>query len=356
MRKAMPVPSGRTVICSAVFVDIVGYTKVPTSRQLTMKARLNQIIGDALSDFAETDRLVLDTGDGAAICFLGDPEDALFVATAVNRETGQIDDEATFVLRTGINLGPIKLVTDLNGQPNAIGDGINVAQRVMSFAAEGEVLVSRSYYEVVARLRQDSDGMFRFLGTRKDKHVREHQIYSYGAVFDAPPPVAKPAGTPEPAEPVMAVETLDQGLIDDVEHRLAARIGPLARVVVRRAADTAVSRHQFFETLAACVPDEADRAAFLADAGAAPTAPAAPVAMPLPDPPADDATPAPIAEEDRRQAERLLADHLGPLAKFLVTKTVLQARDRQDLYRRLATHIDDPAARARFLEAGGAGS
>ncbi|MGP1396202.1 MAG: hypothetical protein ACTS3R_11885 [Inquilinaceae bacterium] len=353
-RKAMPVPSGRTVICSAVFVDIVGYTKVPTSRQLAMKARLNQIIGDALSDFAETDRLVLDTGDGAAICFLGDPEDALFVATAVNRETGQTDDEARFVLRTGINLGPIKLVTDLNGQPNAIGDGINVAQRVMSFAAEGEILVSRSYYEVVARLRQDSDGMFRFLGTRKDKHVREHQIYSYGAVFDAPSPVARPDETPEPAEPVMAAETaLGQDLIDDVEHRLAARIGPLARVVVRRAADTAVSRHQFFETVAACVPDEADRAAFLAEAGAAPTAPAA---MPLAGAPADDAAQAPIAEEDRRQAERLLADHLGPLAKFLVTKTAAQARDRQDLYRRLAAHIDDPAARARFLAAGGAGN
>lgn len=350
MPRAVPMPSGRTVICSAVFVDIVGYTKVPTSRQLAMKARLNQIVGDALSDFAETDRLVLDTGDGAAICFLGDPEDALFVATAINREAGQSDEEAAFVLRTGINLGPIKLVSDLNGQPNAIGDGINVAQRVMSFAAEGEVLVSRSYYEVVARLRQDSDGMFRFLGTRKDKHVREHQIYSYAAVFDAPTPAAEPAETVAPA---MALgEPLDQRLIGDVEHRLAARIGPLARVVVRRAAGTAVSRHQFLETVAACVPDEADRAAFLADAGAAPPAPRTPAARPLPDEPDDDGAPAPISDEDRQQAERLLADHLGPLARFLVTKTVAQARDRRDLYRRLATHIDDPAARARFLNAG----
>ena len=44
--------------------------------------------------------------------------------------------------RIGLNLGPVRLVRDLNGRPNIIGDGINVAQRVMAFADAGQILVS----------------------------------------------------------------------------------------------------------------------------------------------------------------------------------------------------------------------
>jgi len=36
------------------------------------------------------------------------------------------------LVRIGINLGPAKLVKDINGQLNIIGDGINVAQRAAS--------------------------------------------------------------------------------------------------------------------------------------------------------------------------------------------------------------------------------
>ncbi len=55
-------------------------------------------------------------------------------------------------VRMGINLGPVKLVKDINGHPNIIGDGINVAQRIMSFARPGQIVVSRSYYDVVSNL------------------------------------------------------------------------------------------------------------------------------------------------------------------------------------------------------------
>jgi hypothetical protein len=87
-------------------------------------------------------------------------------------------------VRLGINLGPVRLVKDLNGQMNIIGDGINVAQRVMSFAAPGQLLVSRSFYEVVSCLSRDYANMFRHEGARTDKHVREHEVY---AVIDGAP-------------------------------------------------------------------------------------------------------------------------------------------------------------------------
>ena len=84
--------TGRTTICCIVFLDIVEFSTTVDARQLAMKARLNEHISDAVAEIAETERIVLDTGDGVAICFIGDPEDALFVSTAtmaaVRGETG----------------------------------------------------------------------------------------------------------------------------------------------------------------------------------------------------------------------------------------------------------------------------
>ena len=88
------------------------------------------------------------------------------------------DPGGAIPVRLGVNLGPVRLVKDLNGQMNIIGDGINVAQRVMSFARPGQLLVSRSFYEVVSCLSRDYMNLFRHEGSRTDKHVREHEVYS----------------------------------------------------------------------------------------------------------------------------------------------------------------------------------
>jgi hypothetical protein len=61
-----------------------------------------------------------------------------------------------------------------------VGDGINVAQRVMGFADPGQILVSRTYYDAVSRLSPEYAGMFHYQGSRTDKHVREHEIYAIG--------------------------------------------------------------------------------------------------------------------------------------------------------------------------------
>ena len=78
----------------------------------------------------------------------------------------------------------IPLITDLNGQVNIIGDGINVAQRVMSFCPAGELLVSRSFYEIAANLSEAHAAMFKQAGEHKDKHARAHE--SCSVVRNAP--------------------------------------------------------------------------------------------------------------------------------------------------------------------------
>ncbi|HEX2334448.1 MAG TPA: PEGA domain-containing protein, partial [Burkholderiales bacterium] len=172
--------AGRTLVCSVLFLDIADYSQKPVAEQLQLKQAFNQALAVALEHVAARDRVILDTGDGAAITFMGDPEDALFASMAMR------DLSATVPVRLGVNLGPVRLVKDLNGQVNIIGDGINVAQRVMSFSRPGQLLVSRSFYEVVSCLSRDYANLFRHEGSRTDKHVRAHEVYAVVGATPAP--------------------------------------------------------------------------------------------------------------------------------------------------------------------------
>ncbi len=169
--------TNQTSLCVLLFLDIVEYSKRPVSEQLQIKERFNAHIAAAIADIAADERIVLDTGDGVAISFLGDPEDALFVAMNLASALSRDARPHSITLRGGINLGPVRLIRDINSQPKIIGDGIDVAQRVMSFADPGKVLASRSYYDVVTRNREDYAALFAYQGSRTDKHVRDHELY-----------------------------------------------------------------------------------------------------------------------------------------------------------------------------------
>jgi len=172
----------KTIICSVLFLDIVEYSQKAVSGQIALKEGFNDFLSIALSNVPVEDRIILDTGDGAAISFLGDIEDALKVGLSMRERllNAGVYMDTPLLVRMGINLGPVRLVKDINNQPNIVGDGINVAQRVMGFADVGQLLVSRSYYDAVSRISQEYAGMFHYQGSRTDKHVREHEVYAIG--------------------------------------------------------------------------------------------------------------------------------------------------------------------------------
>ena len=169
----------KTSICSVVFIDIIDYSKKPVSDQIAEKECFNALLTEAIKDVAQNDRIIIDTGDGAAIALLGAPEEALFVSLTIRDGIIRKNKEHGYhlMVRIGINLGPVRVVIDINGMPNIIGDGINVAQRVMSFAEPNQILVSRSYYEITSRLTKEITDMFSYSGVKQDKHVREHEVY-----------------------------------------------------------------------------------------------------------------------------------------------------------------------------------
>jgi class 3 adenylate cyclase len=221
----------RTLVCSIVFLDIVDYSTKPVAEQLLLKQAFNKLLSASLEHLPLRDRVVLDTGDGAGITFLGDPEDALYVAMSL-RAAARAEATGAISVRLGINLGPVRLVKDINGQMNIIGDGINVAQRVMTFAQAGQLLVSRSFYEVVSCLSLDYASLFSYVGARTDKHVREHEVYSVGIGTEAARRVIE-TGTRRMA-PRRARGRLIGGLTERPFglHRAAVVAAPLAFVLM----------------------------------------------------------------------------------------------------------------------------
>jgi class 3 adenylate cyclase len=363
-------PGHRTFIGTVVFVDIVNYSQRLVTQQVALKTRLNEMITGVLAHVPEADRMILDTGDGAALCFLGDPEDALFAASNLRAAAAAAGPE--LALRIGINLGPVRMVKDVNGRPNILGDGINVAQRVMSFATPNQILVSRSYYEIVSRLSQEYAQLFQYLGIHRDKHVREHEVYAMH-VPGAPAPSAEvPAGGNASAE-VVSTEFVPAGrgatsfppdLLAQMEAALARSIGPLARVIVRKTAGSAGDLPELCRRLAEAVP-EGERAKFqerLGDLAGLPRAPraTAPAAGPAAQPqPATAAAPPgrraaggrPLSPDVLAEAAERLAVYVGPMARVLVKRAAAKAQSSRELYEQLVEHIDDLQARRRFAAA-----
>jgi class 3 adenylate cyclase len=172
--------ANRTFVCSVLYLDIVDYSTMSVTAQLKLKQQLNSLLREALGEVAAVDRIVLEMTGGVMVSFLGRPSDALFVALDLRRKmaAAQGPDEPAERLRAGINLGPVRVVDEPAGQLKLVGDGINVAERVMNFADPDTILVSRSYYEVLCRQLPDFEPVFRFEGTRTDRQVREHSVFT----------------------------------------------------------------------------------------------------------------------------------------------------------------------------------
>jgi class 3 adenylate cyclase len=353
-------------MCSVVFADIVQYSQKLVSQQVTLKARFSAILAEALAHTAAADRLVVDTGDGAALCFLGDPEDALFTANNLRSRVLETPDSHALRLRLGINLGPVRLAKDINGHTNVIGDGINVAQRVMSFAQPNQILVSRSYYEVVSRLSPEYTQLFQYAGLHRDKHVQQHEVYEVqlSATFGRQAAGALPPNGADPSVSPAAGAAPDAGLDPSALSRLTTaltgEIGPVAKLVVRRAAEHATDMRALCEILAENVP-KAHRAAFLESLAGlfeAPPRPATSKGEPVPagqPGPRGNEAPREIGPELLARAEQMLTRQIGPLARILVRHAAKQVKNPRELFECLAAHIDDAEGRKLFMAAAEAG-
>ena len=112
-----------------LFMDIVGYSKLPINQQRALVVRLNQIVrGTDEFHLAETAGrlLTIPTGDGIMLVFYHSPEAPAECALEISRA---LKKHPELQLRMGVHSGPVSGVIDATGKANAAGPGINMPTR-----------------------------------------------------------------------------------------------------------------------------------------------------------------------------------------------------------------------------------
>lgn len=140
----------------------------------------------------------------------------------------------------------------------------------------------------------------------------------------------------------------------EIERKLATYVGPIASYLVRSASGRTTSIEELCQSLSTSIDKPDARAAFLRDAlqpmrtsaGLSRTTASTQVA-PLP----AGAVALDIPQADLERAQADLARHIGPIATLLMRRERAAASSAEDLWRRLAAHIDRPADREAFLRA-----
>lgn len=160
-----------------LFMDIVGYSLELIERQSEILHGLQKIVRES-TDFqrASTQGMLipLPTGDGMVLLFLHDPSAPVKCALEIARA---LKDHPEIKLRMGIHVGALHRHLDIKEELNAVGGGINLAQRVMDCGDPGHILLSSNIVDFLKDSR-DWVGCFGDLGVHKVKHGVKVHLYN----------------------------------------------------------------------------------------------------------------------------------------------------------------------------------
>ena len=147
--------------------------------------------------------------------------------------------------------------------------------------------------------------------------------------------------------PPKTVLAFDPALLKRLEAALAQHAGPIAPVVLKNAAKRAKDQPELIHLVATEIGDAAARVAF----EKAFTEDSRPTTIPpkttLNPPTAAAASRFPVEVLDR--AERRLAEYIGTVARVLVKRAAMKARDERELYLLLADDIANKDEKKAFL-------
>jgi serine/threonine protein kinase len=144
-----------------------------------------------------------------------------------------------------------------------------------------------------------------------------------------------------------------------IERYLATILGPMAGIIVQRAAAQAKDQKDLFALLASMLPSQKDREAFLARRdellrGVAQIQPGSEISgVEGALHPSAAEHGAELTPDSIRRAAELLARYVGPISRILTERAAPRADNLRGLYLILGEHLKDGAERARFLQEAG---
>jgi hypothetical protein len=157
---------------------------------------------------------------------------------------------------------------------------------------------------------------------------------------------AKNSTTPPPSR-----QPIDPKVVSKAKEQLTASLGPIAAILVDKAAARSNSLGEFCSELAGHVESEGDRERVMALAGTkAPPAPASPPARP-----AASAAESSVPKDEVDRLAALLCHHLGPIATLIARRESAAATSSGDLQQRLSALIPNEGERAEFVRRAKAG-
>lgn len=168
-------------------------------------------------------------------------------------------------------------------------------------------------------------------------------------------PTPTRVGEPTTIHPTLVSNTLDEATLHTIERQLAVFVGPLAKVLVKRALPKATTADELYKILAAGLEREVDRQAFLARK----VEPGQPKLQNQPMTKVTQVGPAPppssleLTPESIERAARQLATHVGPISGVLARKAAQRTDNLRTFYLLLAEHVAAGPERARFLRDAG---
>jgi serine/threonine protein kinase len=212
-------------------------------------------------------------------------------------------------------------------------------------------MVPPEFDAVVARaLAKEREGRYRvaadFGAALLDAYQRRSATAGSETTVLNPPQAGAPRHEPTyppsiwPIEQLRALETL-----------LAPSMGPMARLLVKRAAASAVDARQLVQSLAQDVTDVAARNAFIA-AAREKVGVSFEAASSGPRPGTDPrrAVACALSPEELQKAESALTAYVGPIAHILVRRAAARGGEKQAFYSEVSEAIASEADRARFLD------
>ncbi|MFB5617919.1 MAG: hypothetical protein ACE5Q4_04595 [Nitrosopumilus sp.] len=197
------------------FTDIVAGSNptLVTKEQARKVVVLNELIErtEVFQNRDPASTVILPTGDGMAIGFSDSPEYPLRLSIQLhkilseyNKSKRRKDDKV--LLRIGIDIGPVYIIKDLNGQDNVWGPGIILTRRVMDLAGDQNIFCSSRYAEDVRVLSPEYKEIMHPIGDYSIKHGEQLNIFNiYGEGFGE-------KTTPKAKKITQKTETFEQTL------------------------------------------------------------------------------------------------------------------------------------------------
>ena len=143
-----------------------------------------------------------------------------------------------------------------------------------------------------------------------------------------------------------AASQLGPDAIATAKRQLTAIMGPIAGVIVDKAARRAATMAELRSIVIQHIEDPADRARFAAMEGNPPPA-AAPLPTPSPAPNGGE----PIDRTHVKKVEQALMPYLGPIAPLVAKRESRAAQSLEEFHRRVADLIHDQHDQAAFFRA-----